>query len=82
MSRKQWKWVKLQIKSEQINLLRHKCGGTQSLESIRHGLVFGHVNESSSQTEMREDEKHPLQDPVNFIQVLQRQYDAESVEEG
>lgn len=34
--------------------------GTQSLEGICHGLVFGHIDESPSQAEVREDEKHLL----------------------
>lgn len=33
---------------------------TQSLEGVCHGLVFCHVDESSSQAEMREDKKHLL----------------------
>lgn len=45
---------------------------TQSLEGVCHGLVFGHVDESSSQAEMREDEKHLLQDPVHLVQMLER----------
>lgn len=35
-------------------------------------MVFGHVNESSSQAEMREDKKHLLQDPVHLVQMLER----------
>lgn len=33
---------------------------TESLEGICHGLVFSHVDEASTQAEMREDEKHFL----------------------
>jgi len=47
---------------------------TQSLEGVGHGLVLGHVDESSSQAEMREDEKHLLQDPVHLIQMLNRNH--------
>lgn len=46
---------------------------TESLEGVCHGLVFSHVNESSTQAEMREDEKHFLQDPVYLVQMLERQ---------
>lgn len=53
-------------------LFRGTYIGTQSLEGISHGLVFGHVDESSSQAEMREDEKHLLQDPVHLVQMLER----------
>lgn len=44
---------------------------TQSLESISHGLIFGHVDESSSQTEMGENEEDFLQDLVHSIQMLE-----------
>lgn len=40
---------------------------TESLEGICHGLVLGHVNEPSSQAEVRKDEKHLLQDSVDLI---------------
>ncbi len=53
---------------------------TESLESVCHGLVFGHVDESSSQAEMREDEKHLLQDPVHLVQMLERRKHPEIVD--
>lgn len=43
---------------------------TQPLKCICHGLVLGHVNETSTQTEVREDQEDLLQDPVDLIQVL------------
>lgn len=43
---------------------------TQPLKCICHGLVLGHVNETSTQTEVREDQKDLLQDPVNLVQML------------
>lgn len=45
---------------------------TQSLKGVCHSLVLGHIDESSSQAEMREDEEHLLQDPVHLIQMLER----------
>lgn len=44
---------------------------TQSLESVSHGLVLGHVDKTSAQAEVGEDEEDLLQDPVHFIQVLE-----------
>lgn len=52
---------------------------TQSQEGVCHGLVFGHIDESSSQAEMREDEKHLLQDSVYFVQVLERKFDQDII---
>lgn len=43
---------------------------TQPLKRVCHGLVLGHVDETSTQTEMWEDQKDLLQDPVNLIQML------------
>lgn len=33
---------------------------TKSLQSISHRLVLHHVNQASSQTEVREDQQHVL----------------------
>lgn len=49
---------------------RALCKNTQPLKCVCHGLVLGHVNETSTQTEVREDQEHLLQDPVDLIQML------------
>lgn len=45
---------------------------TQSLKGVCHGLIFSHVDESSAETEMREDEENFLQNPVHLVQMLER----------
>lgn len=44
---------------------------TESLEGVCHGLVLSHVDEPSSQAEMREDEKHLLQNLVHLVEMLE-----------
>lgn len=44
---------------------------TKSFEGISHRLVLHHVDESSTETEVREDEEDVLQDVVNSSNFLQ-----------
>lgn len=48
---------------------------TKSLEGVGHGLVLHHVDESSSQAEVREDEEDVLQDVVDPSNLLQKRRD-------
>lgn len=45
---------------------------TKSFQGVGHGLVLHHVDESSSQTEVREDEQDVLQDIVDSSDFLQK----------
>lgn len=45
---------------------------TESFQSVGHGLVLHHVDESSAQTEVREDQEDVLQDVVDSSDLLQR----------
>lgn len=46
---------------------------TESLEGVGHRLVLHHVDESSPQAEVREDEEDVLQDVVDAADFLRRQ---------
>lgn len=65
-------FIQSKISSEEVKSCVLIGKHTESLEGVCHGLVFSHVNESSTQAEMREDEKHFLQDPVYLVQMLER----------
>ena len=43
---------------------------TESLEGVGHRLVLHHVDESSAETEVREDEEDILQDVVDSSDLL------------
>lgn len=43
---------------------------TKSLQSISHCLILHHVNQSSAQTEVWEDEEHVLQDIIDTTDLL------------
>lgn len=43
---------------------------TESLEGVGHRLVLHHINESSPETEVREDEEDVLQDVVDSSDLL------------
>lgn len=43
---------------------------TESLQSISHCLILHHVNKSSPQAEVREDEEHVLQDIIDTADLL------------
>lgn len=47
---------------------------TESLQSISHCLILHHVNKSSSQAEVREDEEHILQDIINATDFLKEEW--------
>lgn len=44
---------------------------TKTAEQCGHGLVFGHVNESSSKTEMGEYQQYLLHDIIDAGDILQ-----------
>lgn len=44
---------------------------TKSLQSVSHSLVLHHVNQTSAQTEVREDQEHVLQDVVDATNLLE-----------
>lgn len=43
---------------------------TQADEEGGHGLVLGHVDQPSAQTEVREDQQHLLDDVIDVGDVL------------
>lgn len=45
---------------------------TEADEERGHGLVLGHVDEPSAQTEVREDQQDPLDDVVGVGDVLRK----------
>lgn len=45
---------------------------TEADEERGHGLVLGHVDQPSAQTEVREDQQHLLDDVVGVGDVLGR----------
>lgn len=45
---------------------------TKSLQSISHCLVLHHVDQSSAQTEVWEDEEHVLQDVIDTTDLLKQ----------
>lgn len=46
---------------------------TKTAEEGVHGLVFGHVDQPSAQTEMREYQQHLLHDVVDAGDILLRE---------
>lgn len=44
---------------------------TESLQSISHGLILHHVDQSSAQAKVREDEENILQDVIDPSDLLQ-----------
>lgn len=55
---------------------------TESLEGVGHGLVLHHVDESSSQTEVGEDQEDVLQDVVDASDFLQKRLDRVHIRTG
>ena len=47
---------------------------TKSLQCISHGLILHHVNQSSAEAEVREDEEHILQDVINTTNLLEEEW--------
>lgn len=43
---------------------------TEVAEEVGHGLILGHVNQSSAQAEVREDEEHLFHDVIDVWHVL------------
>ena len=65
------------VKTIQTKCMTGGCKGllvlTESLQSISHGLILHHVDQSSTQAEVREDEEHILQDVIDTTNLLEKE---------
>lgn len=72
-------WFPLAVQIQSINTTENPlsavtvCVFTKSLKGVGHGLVLHHVDESSTEAEVREDEEDILQNVVDSSDLLQRQ---------